>query len=401
MNLFTYKSIAYRLFRFGWIAVLLMTALLLITSSDRAVAQDTKTVEYDKPVTGQITDTNLTDTWTLTATASDVLSITVERQDGTLVPNVEVRRGDGEVIAHADHDAPAARASLPTIQLHGTYTLVVGRYQDKAGKTSGAYKLTVALLGAGPETGILPPFLIRALTIKVTLTNEHWGQAFIYPVGTGTHQLVTVNREAGTLIPTITLFEPMNGSQENTIFRVIQTSQVVQQVDANPDGASATLDFTAPTAPDPTQMHPYVILVARRDHEKGVTTGSFRITFKLLGRGPYGADDAISNGYTKMGSQSGVLDSIWQQNWVLKVDSLTPLTISASRTNGNLIPSLKIIAPNGQELANSGPDETFAKATISKFTPPAPDEYKLAVFRQGREAGVTEGEYKLTITNSQ
>src|SRR5262245_46278143 len=80
------------LLRFGLIPILLAALLTSAAlTSQRIVAQGGKTVTYDTPVDGQITDAAFEETWTLTAPAKDRVMVTVTRTGGTLVPGIELR----------------------------------------------------------------------------------------------------------------------------------------------------------------------------------------------------------------------------------------------------------------------------------------------------------------------
>ncbi len=107
-----------------------------------ANAQAAKTISYDTPVEGQISDTNIEEAWTLTAPAKDLIQITVERKDGTLAPNVELRDTNNQRVAGADVDYTYAKATVNdfTLPAAGSYVVAVSRYTGKDGKTSGNYK---------------------------------------------------------------------------------------------------------------------------------------------------------------------------------------------------------------------------------------------------------------------
>src|SRR5579859_2864713 len=75
-------------------------------------AQSPKTVTYDTPVEGQITDANPEDDWTLTAPAKDWIVITVERSGGTLAPSVELRDANNQRVTSADTDNTYAKATI-------------------------------------------------------------------------------------------------------------------------------------------------------------------------------------------------------------------------------------------------------------------------------------------------
>lgn len=382
------KQLFARTYRLGWIVIVLTLAFMpFALSSERAVAQDTKTVDYDKLVSGQISDTNLTDTWTLTAPGKDVLSIIVDRQDGTLVPKVELRDSQNQVLASADHDATAAHAMIASLQLPaaGTYTIVVSRYKAKDGKTNGTYNLQVPLLGAGPDRPDMYPVGQTITDLNGirsgVLTNKVWGVVYGFATLPQSHVLITVTRTDGNLLPTLSL----------------ETAQgvVIQRAPTSPDGTAATMDVIAPSAD-------YLyIRIARTDNEKGLTTGAYKLVVKTLGRSVNLKDvNSYGGQYARVGEPNHCLieASNWFNAYAIRVPTQeTSFMISVKRTKGTFIPALKLLTENGDELVSVDHDDTFAAATISEFDPPTPGTYLIIVLREGGALGATEGEYELDV----
>src|SRR5215475_11226347 len=95
-----------------------------------------KTVTYDTPVEGQVTDAAPQDNWTLVSTGKDRISITVERTGGTLVPSVQILDTNNQRLAGADYDSTYARSVVRDYEFPsaGTYTVSVSRYLQHDGK---------------------------------------------------------------------------------------------------------------------------------------------------------------------------------------------------------------------------------------------------------------------------
>src|SRR5690606_21947221 len=72
------------------------------------------TLSYGTPVSGEITDANFTNDWTLRTASADRIRVQVTRTDGNLVPEVVVLDASGNVIADsygADYTFAAAEIS--------------------------------------------------------------------------------------------------------------------------------------------------------------------------------------------------------------------------------------------------------------------------------------------------
>lgn len=414
------------------VALVIMALMPFSQFSSRVIAQNARAITFDTPVIGQITDTNPTDTWQLTTLGKDVFSIQVRRADGTLVPKVELHDGQGKLIASADHDATASNAEIPSLQVSGagTYTILVGRYQDQNGKTSGTYGLLVMLLGAGPDRpGPNGPLQsggeVRDYPFKTSgiLTAAHWGRIYVLPsnflgarIGIEVTRDVTVplfpgdvsspsERTPGApttvlpdltnnLIPTISVLALDLSATPPANSSLLQATKIVQQATVGADGATATLDMTVPD----TQAL-YLILIARRDNEKGVTIGRFNLTMSFLGSSEATLRNNIGDGEIKLGTSQtrSVNNDAWMNRLVLTLNNVAPITIAVKRKYGTLVPAIKVLDKTGKEFASATHDDSFAAATISKFVPPAPGQYEIDVFRDGGQAGVTEGVYEIRV----
>ncbi|MEP7286103.1 MAG: PPC domain-containing protein [Chloroflexota bacterium] len=364
---------------------LIITAFVL---PRQVLGQDAKVLTYDTPVTGQITDAAVQDSWTLTVPAKDRLSLTVDRVDGTLVPKVELYDSDKKLIANADNDNTFARATIKTFKLPapGNYTVVVGRYKDKDGKTSGNYTLTAALLGAGLERPEIYKLIFKPIhdgPVQGTITNAQWIESWRLNSHTSGHILIEATRIDGNLIPTLAIFGPNN--------------QEIQRVAAEPEGDRAVLDVTLANTSE------YEIRVARTGNEDGTTTGKYGLTVTELGIGTDDASLSIIEGLLKIDTpKKGMLiNARWADRWGINLTEASSLTITATRTSGTLIPLIKVMDMTGKELITGTADETFTTAVISNYAFPAPGQYLIMIQRADGTAGGTEGGYELTVTQGQ
>lgn len=406
-----------------------IATLSLYTPPRIAFAQVPKTIAYDVPVTGHITDAAPTESWTLTAPGKDVISISAQRTDGTLVPKVELLDSTGKLVAQAEHDDTAAQATIASMQLPGpdTYTITVGRYQDKNGKTSDGYELLINLIGAGPDrpdmyktlenNSIIDDLADNHTTRRGTLTNAHWAEAYfwyavskerIFFQATRVTHLTTdltptpgftlpAMRIADTLRPTLMLVQvdQIAWQSGKSLNELVQNSPIVKQAATGPDGATASLDVVLP-APGI-----YLLVVSRIDNEKGVTTGRYGLAVNLLGSNDEDVPLSEILGYSiRVGQPSHgfIGGSRWRGKFVLQLDKTAPLTITAKRTSGTVLLIISVFDESGKQLVSAEHDDTFEKTTINRFIPPAPGTYTIVVFREGKSMGDTDGEYELTVS---
>jgi hypothetical protein len=340
---------------------------------------------YNKIYTGQIDDNAPTETWTFPVKGNDVISIQVMRVSGTLVPQIVLADSSGKEIVNANHDNTFAQATIETVQVPaaGTYNIVVSRLDEANGKTAGQYQLIVFLLGTGPDhiDVNLTHIFDTSDGAGGNLDNLHWAKDFSFG---GQHEYfrITVYREGGSLMPTLTVFD--------------DKGNILKQAGPNSDGDVSVLDVLLP----PTCCL-YVVRVARKDNEKGTTQGQFRLKIALLGADtgdPSDTNVRLDGTLTLGQSQNvGISNQSPQEKFLLTVDNTHPLRLTVIRDTGTFIPVVKVFDMHQKELASADADTTFGTATILSFTPPSAGQYLVTVLRRDGEVGATEGGGNLLV----
>lgn len=119
----------------------------------KAFWQEPDALVYGEPVEGAIDNQAFTQAWPLEAQAADRIRVRVERLDGNLIPDVSLQDLTGNNLSRSGADDNRAAATIRDYKLPGPgqYQVVVGRDRGETGETSGAYRLTVEVLGLGVE----------------------------------------------------------------------------------------------------------------------------------------------------------------------------------------------------------------------------------------------------------
>jgi hypothetical protein len=96
-------------------------------------------------VTGTIDNTTWMNGWAFSGQKDQVITVVVNRTDGTLVPYLEIWDSNGQSLTSAYPEDTDDTAQIETYSLPyaGDYQIVVSRYNGQDGYTSGGYTLSV------------------------------------------------------------------------------------------------------------------------------------------------------------------------------------------------------------------------------------------------------------------
>ncbi|MEP7292639.1 MAG: hypothetical protein ABI835_12715 [Chloroflexota bacterium] len=221
------------------------------------------TVIYDQPAQGIISAAKWYEDWMLTTTAADTLTLTVDRADGDLVPEVVLLGGSGQELTHGYSDSTSAHAEIIHYSLSdaGSYTVRVVRYNQKRGESVGAYTLNVLLDGAGEDSATLHEpvgTIAEREPVEGEITNAQWENVWTF-TSIGDPITATVKRDDGTLVPLLEIRDA-NG-QPLTSAYYSSTRDTAEIASYNPPGAGE-----------------YQIVVSRDSGQAGYTSGAYTLT---------------------------------------------------------------------------------------------------------------------------
>ena len=366
-----------------------LTVALLGTAEDSpALKLNPQPVELDKPVTGELTNVQWKQGWSFNSTAKDVVTITATRTDGTLRPQLDLLDTSGNSVTQGYVSQSGDFAQITHFHLPGPgqYTVVVLRESKRDGRTAGKYSLKVGLDGAGPERPELAKPqgpVTNDATVNGTLTNAKWIDVWTLEAQAKDNLRITATRVDGNLMPVVYLFGANN--------------QEMQRGYVGPEGNSAQFDVTLP---GPGK---YEVRIGRAENENGVTTGKYELTVALRGAGDDTAAFKTIAGEVQMGTPAkGTLTNAkWQDSWTFNAQSADPVNIVVKRTSGTLVPYIRILGANQQEITSASADTTNAQAGINQLRLPGPGQYTIIVYRYNGSRGATTGGYELSVAQGQ
>lgn len=230
------------------------------------LAAPLETITYDTPVTGELVDGRWYQDWQLTTQAGDTLSISIERTEGNLQPEVVLLGGSGQELRRGYVDGTNAQTTLDRYQLDvpGTYTVRAQRAREQAGTSEGSYSMTVTLIGTGAGSPALTAesgTVENGTPVDGELTNVNWLNTWAYTAAADERVDIVVTRTDGTLIPRVAI-QDANGQNLREAYPEVTGDVVIIR------------DFAIPTAGT------YRIVVFRLDEQNGYTTGAYTLAVR-------------------------------------------------------------------------------------------------------------------------
>ena len=227
------------------------------------LAGTTGDVTYDTALDGTVTDVQWYQDWQLKSDAGDTITITVERTSGDLQPEISLIGGSGQELRHGYNDSTGASATIDRYDLAGpgTYTVRVLRAQGARGESSGAYSLTVTLIGSGegsPKLDEPVGEITLGTPVAGEITNAMWQNAWTLNATEAGSIDVTVLRTDGTLVPRLSIRDANNQELRSAYY------------DDSKDRAEIT-NYQLPSAGT------YRIVVIRDSDQDGYTTGKYKL----------------------------------------------------------------------------------------------------------------------------
>jgi hypothetical protein len=363
-----------------------LTVSLLGAGEDNPILKaQPKPIAYDTATDGEITAGRWKESWSFNATGKDTISITAQRKDSFLWPELLLLDSSSNPVGRASYSRDGLSSNIDHFKLPGSgvYTVVVKRYGDQEGRSLGKYTVTVALDGAGDDRPELAkpqgPATLDGM-VNGTLTNAKWMDVWTLDATSKDHILVTMTRMDGTLVPEVILYGANN--------------QELQHARANDPYNDAKIDFDLP---GPGK---YQIRAQRENGEDGDYAGKYQLTVAVLGTGDDNPKFKTSTGEVKVGTPTtGTLTNAkWMDSYTVNFATADPIDITVKRTSGTLFPTFKILNANSQEINGARADDTFAVAHLDQFTIPGPGKYTIVVSRESDVNGQTSGGYELDVT---
>ncbi len=366
--------------------------------------QDGGMVALGDTVTGAITESVHTVSYTVSLAAGQPVTVTMQRQGGNLDSLLILYGPDGAELARNDDAEPRVGDSGLNAQVAGfvppsagVYTIHATRFMQAEGLSTGPF--TLSLESGGPVVVASPtptqPLLAEgvadggSLALNQTASGEIGGAVhtveYTIDLRAGETIAITMQRLSGDLDCFLIVFGPQGNVQafnDDSAVPVGDTS-----LNAHIPGYTAPADGT------------YYIQATRYQFDEGRSAGRFQLTV-----GPGTPMDVGSGGQVSVGATvtGEITATTYAVDYTITLQAGDSITVTMQRIDDTLDPYISILDSAGNEIVfNDDADvqvgDSELNAQIVGFVVPRDGVYTIRATRYLQMGGPSTGRYQLSV----
>ena len=359
---------------------LFAVCLLLIALSLSAQAQPPATpLTPGNLITGQITPIQPRTVYTLDGARGEILRFRLSATDGTLDPVLAVMDATGAVLFRRDDGAGSRNIETTrSLERTGRYYVVVTRFGQELGSTSGAYELLVERVGVLSEQGSTLQY-----GVPVVNTIDNTTPQIYYTLRANAGDILNIDmvRSSGSLDPFLQLVNSDRFliAENDDAFRGNTRNALIENLLIEEAGT-------------------YIVVATRYGEAAGDSAGSFVLTVDEARNSGLGNSRLAPSGIGLNQVREGNLtDSRYQRYYRFTAAQDQLVTVVMERTDGLLDTYLILTDAEYNPLIEDDDSGSGQNSRISTFRVPVDGVYHLIATRYSQAGGDTEGAYRLQL----
>lgn len=362
----------------------LVFILMVLFQDIYGLAQDTADQQtnliYGARITGEITRSQVRNIYYFDGLRGEVIAIGLQTTRGDLDPILTLIDSNGRVIIQRDDGDGGRNVSIPafTIPQSLRYYVIVGRFGMALGNTTGTFELNVERIGVSGESGSALRYGDSVINNITTMSPQVY---YSFQAKQGDILDITMQRNSGNLDPYIQIV--------NSNARVIAESDDI--------GGSGSLDAGVRGLVI-EESGTYVIVATRYGEAAGTSTGRYILSVAEADNSGLGnaAVTAVSINLNET-AENEITNQYWQKFFSFDARQDDLISVQVDRISGSLDAFVIIADRNLQELASDDDGGGGQNSKIDQFRIPEDGRYYVIVTRMDRQAGPTEGKYRLSL----
>jgi hypothetical protein len=334
-------------------------------------------------ITGTISASQPRVTYAIEGARGEILRFRLTATDGTLDPVLTVMDATGAVLLRRDDGAGSSRnieAGQP-LERTGRYYIIVTRFGQSLGSTSGAYELLVERVGVLSEQGSTLQY-----GVPVVNTIDNTTPQIYYTLRAEEGDILNIEmvRSSGTLDPFLQLVD--------------SDRFLIAENDDAPGGTTrnALIDNLLIE-----EAGTYIVVATRYREAAGDSAGGFVLTVDESRNSGLGNSRLAPAGIGLNQVREGNLtDSRYQRYYRFTAQENQLVTVVMERSSGLLDAYVQLADADYNLLIEDDDSGSGQNARIGSFRIPADGVYHIVATRAGLADGTTEGGYRLQLLDA-
>lgn len=344
--------------------------------------QDYIPIAYEQTISGFLGEGEFRQLYVFEGRQGEVITISMVTVEGDLDPYLVLVDQSGRGVTYSDDEGNGKSALISVFELpsSGQYFIIATRFGHEHGLTGGTYELSLSRQGVNIPGG-------SALQYGDTIIGE------IKPAQT--QVVYYFSGQRGDVINI--QMRRTSGDLDAFIDIANQQGQILLSGDDDPRSTgslnAAILNFTLP------QNGFYILVATRYGRESGTTVGSYMLSIETIPIEQRGlaAHDAILLDYGQL--MTGTINTeIPQRFYYFEGKRGDVISAVMNRTEGNLNAILILLDGQLSQIFTAEYNTNTRSAEMINYALPRDGKYYLMATRLDFSAGITEGNYELTIT---
>jgi len=380
-----------------------------------AIAQDIPALTPDRPVSGQLSADTFRQLYTFDAAQGATIGLTMTVTAGTLDPQLILTDPQGAVLQRSlgsgTTKGTAVTASLQAsgLPVSGTYFVIVTRFGQDRGTTTGSYTLQLTASGGSivPATAATSGTISPADSTVPTAAPTSTPLPAITPIAYGDQTIGEIGTDASRLYQ----FQAQRGDRITIAMQRIANNLDPYLILRDPAGKSLIGQDDDPLSPGTldaairnwliTTSGTYQIVATRFGQAAGTSHGSYALSLSKLAADQLGLSAATAALLDPGAPVAGSIDATTPARYYqISGQTGALIGLDALRTRGNLNPALTLTDLAGKPIPKASYTAQIGqRATLTPFVLPATSDYLVVV--SYAPSVITAGGFVLTLTTWQ
>lgn len=360
----------------SWRRVAVLLCVLLLGSMVAQAQEEPIPLVPGTLVSGQLGDGQPSVAYQMTGTRGAVLHFTLTATSGDLDPVLRLFDAQGQLVLYQDDSQGSRNVDTTfTVQDNGRYTLVVARFGDSLGTSSGDYELSVERVGIQSSEGST---LQYGDSVTATITSAQPQVFYTFQAQAGDILNIEMRRSSGGLDPYVQIVDA-------------QRFLIAENDDADGNTRNARIEGLLIE-----QSGTYIIVATRY----GETVGNFVLTLEEARNSGLGNTAQAPQTILFNETLQGTLDDAQYQRFYQFTgarNQIITITMERGAQAGLLDAYLVLTNAGFQPLQEDDDSGSGRNARIARYRLPADGLYYIIATRFEGEAGTTTGDYQLSL----